>query len=230
MAYSIPPEVRIVFFDMDHTLVDNDCDLSWKLFLSEKGLADWRDRALGRWHYFRYSMGRLDPESFMRFQLEQFRGKSDDEMRPLLEEHFQQRVLPRVYPAVFPLMDELALRKIPRVLVTATNAEIARPLAEFLKMDGLLATQLERGADGRFTGCVTGLYCLGCQKLLVMEPEAARRFCTLSDAMYWGDSGMDIPILAAVGYPIAANPAPKLRREAKKRGWPVVDFTPPSET
>jgi HAD superfamily hydrolase (TIGR01490 family) len=227
VAYSIPQEVRIAFFDMDHTLIDNDCDLSWKLFLADKGLADWRDRMLGRWHYFRYRMGRLNTDSFMRFQLEQFRGKTTDEMQPLLEEHFRLHVLPRIYPAVFPLMNELEARGIPRILVTATNTEIARPLAEHLCMDALLATQLERDAGGRFTGRVDGGCCLGAQKLLVMEPEAARHNCILADAMYWGDSGLDIPILAAVGYPIAANPAPKLRGEAKKRGWPIINFSAP---
>jgi len=226
MAYSIPPEVRIAFFDMDNTLIANDCDLSWKLFLADKGLADWRDRALGHWHYFRYRIGRLNIESFTRFQLEQFRGKTAEEMRPLLEEHFRLRVLPRIYPAVFPLLDELKTRRIPRILITSTNAEIARPLAEYLRMDALIATELEREAD-RFTGRAAGALCLGRQKLLVMEPEAAHRAATLADVMYWGDSAHDIPILASVGYPIAANPAPKLRAEAKKRGWPIVDFTPP---
>ena len=227
MGYSIPPEVQIVFFDMDHTLIDNDCDLSWKLFLADKGLADWRDRLLGRWHYFRYRMGRLNTDSFMRFQLAQFCGKSEKEMRPLLEEHFRARVLPKIYPAFFPLMDELTQRNIPRILITATNAEIARPLAEYLKMDRLIATELERDADGRFTGRVAGDWCLGAQKLIPMEDVAKKMSRTLHNVMYWGDSTLDIPILASVGFPIAANPAPKLRREAKKRGWPIVDCTPP---
>ncbi|MDR2734955.1 MAG: HAD-IB family phosphatase [Spirochaetota bacterium] len=223
MAYSIPPAVRIVFFDMDNTLIANDCDVSWKIFLADKGLAGWRDRVLGRWHYFRYCIGRLNAESFTRFQFKQFIGKTAEEMRPLLDEHFRERVLPRIYPAVFPLLDELKVRKIPRILITSTNAEIARPLSEHLKMDALIATELERGPDGRFTGRAMGALCLGRQKLPAMEKAAG----SLNDVMYWGDSAHDIPILASVGYPLAANPASKLRAEAKKRGWPIVDFTAP---
>jgi HAD superfamily hydrolase (TIGR01490 family) len=229
VAYSIPAEVRIVFFDMDHTLIDIDSDLSWKLFLADKGLAGRRDRLIGHWHYFRYRIGRLNTESFLRFQLAQYIGKTDADMRALLDEHFRTRVLPHIYPAVFPLLDELRLRKIPCVLVTATNKEIARPLAEHLNMDALFATELERDAAGRFTGRAAGASCMGKEKLLVMEPEARRRGCTLAHAMYFGDSSLDIPILAAVGYPLAANPATKLRRKAKKRGWPIVNFTPPKK-
>jgi len=216
--------VRLAFFDMDHTLIDNDCDLSWKEYLVDKGLARWPDRLRGRWHFWMYRLKRLNQERFMRFQLAQFRGNTDTVMAPLLEEHFTRYVLPKLYPAVPTILANLRARGIPCILITATNHEIAAPLASHLGMDGLLATQLARDAAGRFTGTVEGVYCLGANKLLLMEPEAARRGVTLDQVMYWGDSGNDIPVLAAVGFPVAANPAPGLRAEALRRGWPVVDL------
>ena len=36
----------IHFWDMDHTLIDNDCDVSWKEFLIAEGLAPAADREL----------------------------------------------------------------------------------------------------------------------------------------------------------------------------------------
>ena len=216
--------IRLAFFDMDHTLIDNDCDLSWKEYLVDKGLAGWTDRLRGRWHFWMYRLGRLNPVRFMRFQLAQFRGKTGEEMEPLLEEHFAGYVLPKLYPAVPAILADLRARGIPCILITATSREIAAPLAAHLGMDGLLATQLARDAAGRFTGSVEGIYCLGANKLLLMEPEAARRGVTLDQVMYWGDSGNDIPVLKAVGYPVAANPAPGLRAEAVRQGWPVIEL------
>ena len=32
-------EIKIHFFDMDHTLINNDCDVSWKEFLTEEKIA-----------------------------------------------------------------------------------------------------------------------------------------------------------------------------------------------
>lgn len=216
--------IRLAFFDMDHTLVDNDCDLSWKEYLADKGLASWLDRLRGRWHFLMYRLGRLNQKRFMRFQLAQFRGRSGDEMAPLLAEHFETYVRPRLYPSVPGILAALRAKQIPVILITATNQEIAAPLAAYLDMDGLVATRLERDAAGRFSGEIEGIYCLGTNKLLFMEPEASRRGLRLEQVMYWGDSGNDIPILRAVGFPVAANPSPKLRAEALRQGWPIIDL------
>jgi phosphoserine phosphatase len=34
----------------------------------------------------------------------------------------------------------------------------------------------------------------------------------------------DLPLLLAVGHPVVVHPDPRLAREAKRRGWPVVDW------
>ena len=121
--------IRLAFFDMDHTLIDNDCDLSWKEYLVDKGLAGWTDRLRGRWHFWMYRLGRLNPVRFMRFQLAQFRGMTGEEMAPLLAEHFAGYVLPKLYPAVPAILADLRARGIPCILITATSREIAAPLA-----------------------------------------------------------------------------------------------------
>jgi phosphoserine phosphatase len=38
------------------------------------------------------------------------------------------------------------------------------------------------------------------------------------------DSHTDLPLLEAVGHPVAVNPDRKLRRIAAARGWPVLEF------
>ena len=49
-----------------------------------------------------------------------------------------------------------------------------------------------------------------------------------SAASYWGDAAADIPVLAAVGFPVAANPVAALAKAAQEQGWPVVRFTAPA--
>jgi phosphoserine phosphatase len=46
----------------------------------------------------------------------------------------------------------------------------------------------------------------------------------LAGSTAYSDSYSDVPFLEAVGHPVAANPDRKLRRIARERGWPVVDF------
>jgi len=50
----------------------------------------------------------------------------------------------------------------------------------------------------------------------------------LSDCAFYTDSFSDVPVLEAVGQPVAVNPDPRLRRRANKRGWRIVDWGTPA--
>ncbi|MBS1837849.1 MAG: HAD-IB family hydrolase, partial [Actinobacteria bacterium] len=43
-------------------------------------------------------------------------------------------------------------------------------------------------------------------------------------AVAYADSSSDLPMLEAVGFPVAVNPEPRLASIARKRGWLVEDF------
>jgi len=45
-----------------------------------------------------------------------------------------------------------------------------------------------------------------------------------SGRYYYGDSVVDIPIMEAVGYPVAINPMEELKEFAQKKGWPIISF------
>ncbi len=42
--------------------------------------------------------------------------------------------------------------------------------------------------------------------------------------MAYADSTSDLPMLEAVGFPVAVNPETKLAAIARRRGWLVEDF------
>ncbi len=56
--------------------------------------------------------------------------------------------------------------------------------------------------------------------------ELAERFdLDLEASWAYSDSVTDLPMLEAVGHPVAVNPDKTLRRVAEERGWEVRDFT-----
>ncbi len=55
----------------------------------------------------------------------------------------------------------------------------------------------------------------------------ARRACALSACAFYTDSYSDLPVMEVVGRPVAVHPDHRLRREALRRGWPVVDWGVP---
>jgi phosphoserine phosphatase len=45
---------------------------------------------------------------------------------------------------------------------------------------------------------------------------------TLDAAVFYSDSINDLPLLEAVGTPVAVDPDPRLRDEALRRGWRIL--------
>ena len=51
------------------------------------------------------------------------------------------------------------------------------------------------------------------------------RLADLLECTAYSDSRTDLPFLDAVGHPVAVNPDRELRRIARDRGWPVLEFS-----
>ncbi|HSV98276.1 MAG TPA: HAD-IB family hydrolase [Spirochaetota bacterium] len=211
------------FWDMDHTILDNDCDVSWKLFLIEKGIAPRGDldRIVHFWE--QYEMGRLDPVSFNEFQLREFAGRTAGELDALSAEHFEKVVRDKLYGDALKMIKEQREAGDIACMITATNAVIASHVAVYLGFDYIIATMLEI-SDGRYTGKISGEYCVGAGKIPFMREFCADRGSGLNESYYYGDSIADLPVLEAVGNPVVVNPRETLRRIALERGWPIMDF------
>jgi HAD superfamily hydrolase (TIGR01490 family) len=208
---------------MDHTLINNDCDVSWKVFMIRQGLAPADAMAEVDRYFALYQQARLPFAEFCAFQLAEFTGRTVAEMQALAAAHFTTLVQQTIYPQALALVRQQLAAGDRLCLLTATNRIIAEPIAAYFGFPDLLATELELD-NGRFTGRLSGPYCGGPGKLVHAEPFCARLGLTLRDAWYYGDSLTDIPALEGFGHPVVANPGQQLRALAHQRHWPVLDF------
>jgi phosphoserine phosphatase len=110
-------------------------------------------------------------------------------------------------------------------VVSSSPEEVVRPVAEHFGVDGVLATRAEI-RDGRFTGELE-FYAYGAGKAEAIRQIAAERGLDLATSYAYSDSITDLPMLEAVGNPVAVNPDRDLRREAERRGWQVRQFRRP---
>ena len=107
-------------------------------------------------------------------------------------------------------------------IVSATLQEIVEHIARDLGFDGAIGSTCEI-VDGVYTGrSLRAAH--GPAKALAVQELAAAEDIDLVASTAYSDSHSDIAFLEAVGHPVAANPDRKLRRIARQRGWPVVDF------
>lgn len=133
-------------------------------------------------------------------------------------------VLPRIYPRMLALAYEHQDAGRRLYIVTAASQELAETLAHVLTFDGAIGSQFSAVSDGYYTGEPTGLFIYGADKARAVRRLAEREGIDLSVSYAYSDSASDLPMLRAVGHPVAVNPDKELLAEARERGWEVLRF------
>ena len=71
---------------------------------------------------------------------------------------------------------------------------------------------------------MVGPFCYGEGKVEAIRQIASWEGFDLSQCYAYSDSISDLPMLEAVGHPVAVNPDGRLNEIALSRGWPIVIF------
>ena len=216
--------IKLHVFDMDGTLVDHDCDVLWKKFLVDSGIAPASDREKSLKFYADYTAGVMDVDEFIKFQHREFVGHTLDEMRALCGRCFETTLIVNCRPQAEEWIRKVKATGGKTVLLSGTNTVISDFIRAHFGIDIVCGTRLELSPDGRFTGRVEGEYALGKGKVTSMLRVAGELGIRPDEVAAYGDSVNDIPLLAAAGEAYAISPAPALRAEAQKRNWHILDW------
>jgi len=133
-------------------------------------------------------------------------------------------ILPRVFPEM--LAEVHAHQDAGRAtfIVSAAGNGIVESLARVLGMEGGIGTRYEVDEAGNFTGHFDGPFVYGPGKVEAMQSFADRHDIDLAASYAYSDSLSDLPMLRAVGNPVAVNPDPPLAALAKEEGWQTLRF------
>jgi len=111
-------------------------------------------------------------------------------------------------------------------IVSSSPEEVVRPLARHFDVTDVIATRPAVSEDGRYT-VELEFYCAGEAKGEAIRQTAEREGLDLAESHAYSDSITDLPMLEAVGHPVAVNPDRELRRAAEERGWKLRYFRRP---
>ena len=75
-----------------------------------------------------------------------------------------------------------------------------------------------------YSGDLEGPFCYGPGKVEAIEQIARLAGHDLGQSYAYSDSASDLPMLRAVGHPVAVNPDRELLRSARRHGWEVCRF------
>ena len=146
-------------------------------------------------------------------------------MSEIVAETLHELIDPIIYDEAATLIEEHHLAGRDVVIVSSSGAEVVEPIGEMLGADHVIATRMVV-EDGRYTGEIE-YYAYGENKATAIRELAEREGYDLARCYAYSDSVTDLPMLEAVGHPYAVNPDRALRKEARRRDWPVLVFTRP---
>ncbi len=216
----------LALFDLDLTLLPIDSDHAWGEFVIELG---WVDAAAFRRgndaFYAQYLAGRLDIDAYIAFASAPLRERSAAELAGAGERFMREVIGPALRPEAKALVESHRERGDRLAIVTSTNDFVTAPIARAFAIDSLIATRLERGADGLPSGRVDGVPAYREGKVARVGQWLAASGSEWTDferISVYSDSLNDLALLERATDPVATNPSPELEAVARERGWRIL--------
>ena len=214
------------FFDLDKTLMAGSSGMQFARVAARQGVIGRRQLASWAFEHLRYRLrGTTDErtEEVLRVARELIRGvpaKTFERMGP----EVMAATLPRVYPQMLAEVHAHQDAGRPTFIVSAAGNDVVESLAAVLGMEGGIGTRYEVDPEGNYTGRFDGPFVYGPGKVEAMRAFAERHTIDLAESYAYSDSLSDLPMLRAVGNPVAVNPDPPLAALAAEEGWQVLRF------
>ena len=227
MGISVESESRSIaaFFDLDKTIISRSSTLAFARPLYSRGLISLDDAIRGALGHLAYRLGGAGHGRMERArgQVSQLcRGWPAELVREIVAQHLDELILPYVYAEAAALLAAHRAAGDDVIIVTTSGQEVAGPIGVVLGAAAVIATRMTV-ADGCYTGGID-FYAYGEAKACRVRDLAGARGYRLADCFAYTDSITDLPLLEAVGHPRAVNPDRALRRVARRRDWPVLEF------
>ncbi len=214
------------FFDLDRTLIAGSSSFALAASARSLDLMTTHDLLRDAVAAIAFKIRGADDETSAnaRDRILQFvAGKRHDDL-VAINELVLPALLGKIRPEAHRLVEHHRNQGRATYIVSAAPREVVEPLALALGMTAGIGTVAVL-ADGKYTGELSGPFCYGEGKLEAITNLAKWEGFDLDQCYAYSDSSSDLPMLTAVGHPVAVNPDGKLERHARAQGWPVVIFS-----
>ncbi len=214
-------ETAVHLFDVDHTIVDTSTVTDFLVAAVRRRILPVCLAFLAPYYYIRYSIA-LVGDGYFDGVFPFLSGIRKIDLDHLADHVFSTKTVARINGPVVDLMKAAKARGERVVLASASFKTIVAPLARYLEVENVIASELEF-ENGVSNGRLSTIPAFrdGKKKLVLdfldyvrAEPERC---------VFYSDSVRDLPLLEAVGKPVVVNPNSRMRRIADRRGWQILE-------
>lgn len=221
--------MKLVLFDLDHTLLSGDSDVLWCDFLMDQGLLDRTAFAPRNADMeARYKAGTVGVQEFSEFFVGTLAGRTPAQWEPLRQRFCTEVIVPRLPADARALVAGHQQAGDTVLLTTATNRFLTELTAQHLRIDHLLATECEQDAAGRFTGRTAGTLNMREGKVTRLQQWLQQQGLVplgewpAGSIIAYSDSMNDLPLLSMAHHAVAVDPDARLLAQAQQRGWRIL--------
>ena len=224
MASAPGPKIG-AFFDLDGTLVAGFT----AVILTQERIRR-RDMGVGELISMvtaglNHQLGRIEFEELISKASGALRGRMLSDLEEIGERLFAQKIESRIYPEMRELVRAHLARGHTVVLSSSALTIQVAPVARFLGILNTLTNKFETNEDGILTGGVLKPILWGPGKAAAVQKFATENDIDLKDSYFYADGDEDVALMYLVGNPRPTNPEGKMAAVARRRGWPILQFT-----
>lgn len=216
--------MRLVLFDMDHTLVPCDTGTLWAEYLQKNHLLSDEKAAKRKQFLVEYLAGTLNAVEAYRFEMNVLNDLPGEKRSELLNDFFLTEIRPLISDKAIKQINFHKNRGDYIIIITATLEEIARPIAEFFTVDFLIGGRGIIDESGKYTGEIILEPCMGRGKLVHLDDWLTVSGNNPDYYIFYSDSHNDLPLLEQADEAIAVDPDEQLKQIALVNAWPIISF------
>lgn len=219
-------KIEAAFFDVDNTLLRGSSMFLFGKAAFKRKFFSRQDFWNFAWHQMRFIARGETATSLQSIRdraLALAAGHSVASFTDLTDEVYDLYIKPKLWPETVRLAQKHVREGREVWLVTASPIEVAQAIAHRLGLTGGLGTLIAR-QNGVLTGELDGVALHGKAKRKAVKQLAKERNISLKRSYAYSDSHNDLPMLTAVGHPVAVNPDKILTIYAKAADWKILDF------
>ncbi len=216
------------FFDLDKTILAKSSSFAFARPFYREGLIGRSDVVRSAYAQFMFHAAGADHdqmEAMRAYMSALVEGWEVDRVQQIVAETLDDIVDPLVYEEAVELIESHRLAGLDIIIISSSGTDVVEPIGARLGADLAIGTQVAI-EEGRYTGEIL-FYAYGEGKAEAMRSLAVERGYDLQQCYAYSDSQTDLPMLEAVGHPVAVNPDAALRQAALDRDWPILDFDKP---
>lgn len=223
-AQVLSADRHIAAFDLENTLIASNVVASYTWLASRRLPADERLRFVAKTLLevpSLLALDRRDRSDFLRHFYRRYNGAPTGQLDHDSVEMFSDLILAKSFPAAIRRVREHRSLGHRTVLITGALDFVVDPLRPLF--DDIVCAEMSREGH-TYTGELASVPPTAEARAQVLGDYAAAEGLRLAESVAYADSSSDLPMLEAVGFPVAVNPEPRLAAIARKRGWLVEYF------